>query len=297
MPRSGTTPKLPNFDGIYGGQRALQAGTETLARALRRSGYATAAVGKWGLGGPNPDYMDGHPLYQGFGFWYGYLCQRNAHNYYPFYVYRNLEQVFLEGNDRTLEGEQYVPDLVADEAFAWIEDHQDQPFFLCYWTPIPHLALQVPPDSLEEYLGKWADPPYTGGSGYLACDNPRARYAAMVTRWDRDMGRLMDLLVELGLDENTIIILTSDNGSTFSVGGYDPDFFNGTGGLRGNKGTLYEGGIRVPFIVRWPGNVEADSTSELPVAAWDIFPTMLELTGASTEAELDGILDRTDDPR
>jgi len=175
--------EAPNFGGIYGGQRALQAGTETLARALRRSGYATAAVGKWGLGGPNPDYMEGHPLYQGFGFWYGYLCQRNAHNYYPYYVYRNTEQVFLDGNDRSLEGKQYVPDLMAEEAFAWIEDHQDAPFFLCYWTPIPHLALQVPPDSLQEYIDKgWDDPPYEGGNGYLACDNPRARYAAMVTR-------------------------------------------------------------------------------------------------------------------
>lgn len=282
--------EIPDFNGLYGGQRGLLAGTDTLARDLRNAGYATAAVGKWGLGGPNPDEIQGHPLYQGFGFWFGYLCQRNAHNYYPYYVWRNFEKFDLAGNTRSLEGAQYVPDLCADEAIAWVEDHADQPFFLCYWTPVPHLALQVPPDSLQEYLDLgWNDPPYTGGAGYLACDNPRARYAAMITRWDRDTGRLMDKVAELGLDNDTIIIITSDNGATFNVGGYDPAFFNGGGGLRGAKGSLWEGGLRVPFIVRWPGQVEANSTSSLPVASWDIYPTALELSGAASTAELDGI--------
>lgn len=280
--------EAPNFGGIYGGQRALESGTETIARAMRRAGYATAAVGKWGLGGPNPDYMHGHPLFQGFGMWSGFLCQRNAHNYYPYYFYRNTDYVTLEGNNRTLEGEQYVPDLCAADAMAWITDHQNEPFFLCYLTPVPHLALQVPPDSLAEYVGKWDDPPYNGGS-YLACDNPRARYAAMVTRWDRDMGDLMDLLVDLGIDDNTIIMLTSDNGPTGNIGGYDPAFFNGTGGLRGSKGSLYEGGIRVPFIARWPGKIPPNTTSDYPIASWDIFPTVLAMTIAESSAELDGV--------
>ncbi len=281
--------EVPNFDGIYGGQRGLLEGTETIARALRRDGYATAAVGKWGLGGPHEDHMSGHPLSQGFGFWSGFLCQRNAHNYYPYYIWRNTDYVALKGNNRTLEGEQYVPDICTEDSLAWIQEHAEDPFFLCYWTPVPHLALQVPPDSLQEYIDKgWKDPPYTGG-GYLACDHPRARYAAMVTRWDRDMGMIMDLLVKLGIDDNTVIFLTSDNGSTYNVGGYDPSFFNGTGGLRGHKGQLYEGGIRVPFIARWPGQIAEDSTSNFPIAAWDLFPTILEITGASTNAELDGI--------
>ncbi len=282
--------EIPNFDGLYGGQRGLLPGTETIGRVLRNAGYKTAAVGKWGLGGPNPDEIHGHPLYQGFGFWYGYLCQRNAHNYYPYYVWRNFEKVDLAGNTRSLEGAQYVPDLMADETLAWIEQNADDPMLLMYWTPVPHLALQVPPDSLQEYLDLgWNDPPYTGGAGYLACDNPRARYAAMITRWDRDVGRIMDKLVELGLDEDTIIIVTSDNGATFAVGGYDPAFFNGGGGLRGAKGSLWEGGIRVPFIARWPGHIAANSTSDYPVASWDIFPTAMELAGASTTVDLDGV--------
>ncbi|NCF39809.1 MAG: sulfatase-like hydrolase/transferase [Planctomycetia bacterium] len=282
--------EIPNFDGLYGGQRGLLPGTETIGRVLRNAGYKTAAVGKWGLGGPNPDEIHGHPLYQGFGFWYGYLCQRNAHNYYPYYVWRNFEKVDLAGNDRSLEGEQYVPDLMADETLAWIEQNADDPMLLMYWTPVPHLALQVPPDSLQEYLDlDWNDPPYTGGAGYLPCDNPRARYAAMITRWDRDVGRIMDKLVELGLDEDTLIIVTSDNGATYSVGGYDPAFFNGSGGLRGAKGSLWEGGVRVPFIARWPGRIEPDTTSDFPVASWDLYPTALELGGATTTVELDGI--------
>ena len=276
----------PEPSGLWGGQRGLAVDTETVARALKRAGYATCGVGKWGLGGPS---SIGHPNNQGFDHWFGYLCQRNAHNYYPTYLMRNDERVRLEGNDRDLTGEQYATDLMTDEALTFIRANEKDPFFLYYATPVPHLALQVPQDSLAEYQGKWDDPPYEGGKGYLPHPEPRAAYAAMVTRFDRDVGRMVELVRDLGIEDETIFILTSDNGSTFNLGGYDPEFFQGTGGLRGFKTNLYEGGIRVPLIASWPGHIAADSASDVTTANWDIFPTILGLTGVKTSAELDGI--------
>ena len=276
----------PEPHGLWGGQRGLVADTETLARALHRAGYATCGVGKWGLGGPG---SVGHPNEQGFDHWFGYLCQRNAHNYYPTYLVRNDKRVTLEGNERGLTGKQYATDLMTDEALAFMRAHARDPFFLYYATPVPHLALQVPEDSLAEYRGQWDDPPYEGGKGYLPHPEPRAAYAAMVTRFDRDVGRMAALVKELGLENETIFILTSDNGSTFNLGGYDPEFFDGTGGLRGYKTNLYEGGIRVPLIATWPGHIPEDSTSDATIANWDIFPSVLGLTGVKTKAKLDGI--------
>jgi arylsulfatase A len=278
----------PEPNGFWGGQMSLEPGTETIGTALKRAGYATCGLGKWGLGGPD---SVGHPNRQGFDHWFGYLCQRNAHNYYPTYLMRNNERVTLEGNERGLVGKQYATDLMVDEACDFIRSHADEPFLLYYATPVPHLALQVPDDSLAEYSGLWDDPPYVGGNGYLPHPEPRAAYAAMVTRFDRDIGRVVSLLDELGLREDTIIIVTSDNGSTFDLGGYDPDFFDGTGGLRGAKTWLHEGGIRVPLIVDWPGHVAAGSSSDELVANWDLFPTIMGLTGNRLEdsAETDGI--------
>ena len=278
----------PEPDGLWGGQMSLEPGTETIGTALQRAGYATCGVGKWGLGGPD---SVGHPNLQGFDHWFGYLCQRNAHNYYPTYLMRNNDRVTLEGNDRGLVGKQYATDLMADEACEFVRTHAEEPFLLYYASPVPHLALQVPDDSLEEYSGLWDDPPYEGGQGYLPHPEPRAAYAAMVTRFDRDIGRLVALLDELGLRDDTIIIITSDNGSTFDLGGYDPEFFDGTGGLRGAKTWLHEGGIRVPLIVDWPGHVAAGSSSDELVANWDLFPTIMGLTGttAADPDEQDGI--------
>ena len=279
-----TSPPVP--DGWWGGQRPLAAGTETIATALKRRGYATFAAGKWGLGGP---MTEGLPTRQGFDEWIGYLCQRNAHNYYPTYLSKNEGKVVLAGNERGLTGEQYATDLMVDAAVDFVEAHADEPFFLYYATPVPHLALQVPDDSLAEYRGRWEDPPYEGGKGYLPREEPRATYAAMVTRMDRNIGRILDAVRTAGVEDDTIVFFTSDNGSTFDLGGYDPAFFNGTGGLRGHKCNLYEGGIRVPLAVAWPGRIEAGSSSALPVANWDFFPTIMTMTGAETDADVDGI--------
>ena len=270
------------------GQLPLPAGTVTLAKLLKEEGYATAAVGKWGLGFPG---SEGVPEKQGFDLFFGYNCQRLAHNYYPQYLWRNDRKIMLEGNDAGLTGRQYAPDLFEAEALDFIRSHKDRPFLLCFVTTVPHLALQVPEDSLEEYKGQWDDPPYDGKNGYLPQPYPRAAYAAMVTRMDRSVGRIMALLGQLGMDRMTIVMVSSDNGSTFKVGGYDPDFFKGTGPFRSAKGSVYEGGIRVPLIVRWTGRIRPGRTTDHVVALQDVLPTMLDAAGAAPRipAGIDGL--------
>lgn len=279
-----TAPPMPQ--GWWGGQRGLEPGTETIATALKRNGYATYMAGKWGLGGPKLGSM---PSDHGFDGFIGYLCQRNAHNFYPTYLVEDDEKLMLAGNDRGLVGEQYSTDLMIDRAVRFIDRNAGNPFFLYYATPVPHLALQVPEDSLREYAGRWPETPYEGGKGYLPNATPRSTYAAMITRFDRNVGMMLDELERKGIADDTVVILTSDNGSTFGIGGYDPAFFEGTGGLRGHKCNLYEGGIRVPTIVTWPGRIEAGSVDATPNANWDLMPTILAMTDSKTDAVIDGI--------
>jgi arylsulfatase A len=268
------------------GQAPLPAGTPTLPRLLRDVGYATGLVGKWGLGFPG---SDGEPLAQGFDFFFGYNCQRKAHNHYPPELWRNAERVRLAGNDGGPTGRQYAPDLFEAEALDFIETNRKRPFFLFFATTIPHLALQVPADSLAEYTGLWPETPYDGGRGYLPHPTPRAAYAAMVTRFDRSVGRIMARLEQLGLDKNTLVLFASDNGPTYDVGGYDMDFFRGADGFRSHKGYLYEGGIRVPFIARRPGTVPAGRTNAALVTFQDLLPTLLDAAGALAPEDVDGV--------
>jgi arylsulfatase len=269
------------------GQRPIPEGTVTLARLLREAGYATGAVGKWGLGPPG---SSGDPLKQGFDFFFGYNCQRHAHNHYPTYLWRNDKRVALEGNDGGATGKQYAHDLFEKEALDFIRHSRDRPFFLYLPFTISHVALQVPEDSLAEYKGKWDDPPYKGGKGYLPHPHPRAAYAAMVTRLDRTVGRILDLLRELKLEENTIVLFTSDNGPTHGgVGGSDSTFFRSAGVLRGFKGSVFEGGLRVPLLVLWQGKTAPGRTSDLPFAFYDMLPTLCEAAGAKAPRDTDGI--------
>lgn len=287
------------------GQRPLPEGTRTVGTLLQEARYATGAIGKWGLGGPG---STGEPNRQGFDFWYGHLCQRLAHNYYPVHLWRNTEMDVLEGNPyfyphqrfpkdadpndpasyARYSGGQYAMDLMAEEARAFIRQHRDEQFFLYLPFPVPHAALQVPEDSLAEYEGQFDDTPYLGDKGYLPQRAPRAAYAAMVTRMDREIGRLLDLLRDLGLEDDTIVFFTSDNGPTFN-GGTDSAFFESTGPLRGLKTELYEGGIRVPFIARWPGKIPAGVVSDHVSAFWDVLPTLLEIAGAEVPPDVDGL--------
>jgi arylsulfatase len=267
------------------GQRPLPEGTFTLGRMLQLQGYVTCVIGKWGLGGPD---SSGEPNRQGFDHWFGYLCQRHAHNYYPRYLWRNGEKVVLEGNDRGLTGKHYAPDLMMDEARGFIRKNKGNPFFLYLATPVPHAAIQVPEDSLEHYRGRWEDPPYTGNKGYLPHPAPRAGYAAMVTRMDRGIGTILDLLKELGLEDRTLVCFTSDNGPTFN-GGSDSAFFESAGPLRGLKCSVYEGGIRVPMIVRWPGHTAPGTVTHHVSALWDVMPTLAGVVKAKLPEDLDGV--------
>jgi len=267
-----------------GGQWPLEAGTVTVAEILQDAGYTTGAFGKWGLGIVG---TTGDPNKQGFDHFYGYICQRQAHTFYPNHLWRDGEVEWIEANKDGQE-KVYSHDLIAQEALKFIRTNKDNPFFLYVPFTIPHMALQVPEDSLAEYRGKWPDPPYKGDKGYFAHPNPRACYAAMVTRMDKDVGRIMSLLKELALDDNTLVIFTSDNGPTFN-GGSDSAFFESAKPLRGLKASVYEGGIRVPYIARWPGRIKAASTSNHISAFWDFLPTCCELIGEDPPQDIDGI--------
>lgn len=268
-----------NFEVQPEGQMDLPASEVTLAEVLRERGYATGCFGKWGLSAP---HSEGHPNAQGFDEFYGYICQRQAHDFYPNHLWRNRERVEL---DRA----QYSHDLIADAALEFVRAHREQPFFLYVPFTIPHLALQVPDDSLAEYVGLWEDPPYRGGKGYKPHPTPRAAYAAMVTRMDRDVGRIVDLLAELELANDTLVLFTSDNGPTYDrLGGSDSEFFESSAGLRGFKGSVYEGGLRVPLVARWPGRIPASSTCTQPAGFVDVFPTLASECGAATPSALDG---------
>ncbi len=271
------------------GQLPIPADAAILPRLLKNEGYATGAVGKWGLGYPG---SGSEPEKMGFDLFFGYNCQRHAHNHFPSYLWRNADRVPIEGNDgKSATGKRYAPDLFEKEALAFIRANRSRPFFLFYATTVPHLALQVPEDSLAEYRGLWPETPYDGKNGYLPHPTPRAAYAAMVTRFDRSVGRVLSLVKELGLDGDTLVLFTSDNGSTFSVGGYDAPFFRGTGPLRDAKGSIYEGGIRVPLIARWPGRIGPGRMSAHLAAFQDILPTVLDAAGGRGRipAAVDGL--------
>jgi arylsulfatase A len=268
----------------YEGQTPLPASTVTIAKLLKGAGYATGAMGKWGLGGPG---SEGDPNKQGFDYFYGFNCQGHAHNHYPFYLWKNDQRVDQPGNDGTYTGKTFSHDMFEKEALDFIQANKARPFFLFLPFTVPHVAIQVPGDSMEPYKD-WEEKPYWGDKGYLPHPRPRAGHAAMITRMDRSVGRIFDLLAKLGLDENTIVVFSSDNGSIDGVGGHDLAFFNGNGPLRGQKGQLYEGGIRVPFIARWPGRIKAGTTSDVPIAFWDVLPTLCDVAQVAKPSGVDG---------
>lgn len=290
------------------GQWPIPAEEVTLAELLKSLGYTTGAFGKWGLGAPD---TTGEPLRQGIDRFFGYNCQAVAHNFYPTYLWddghqRPLNNPAFASNQKLpadadpespasyarYSGNEYAPDLINEQARNFVRDNKDRPFFLYYPTTVPHLALQVPEDSLREYLGKFPDEPYVGGRGYLPHRTPHAAYAAMVTRLDREIGRLVDLVEELGLAERTLFVFTSDNGPLFErYGGTDTDFFESAGRFRGRKGSLYEGGVRVPCIVRWKGRIAPGGQSDRVTGFEDWLPTLLELVGGKDRipADIDGI--------
>lgn len=285
------------------GQMPLDSGTYTIGTMLQDAGYVTGAIGKWGLGGRE---SLGQPRFQGFDYFFGYLDQQLAHNFYPTHLWRNGERVELdneyfhphqefEGTDptdpeqyRQYQGNEYSLDVMADDALRFLDEHADRPFFLYLPFTIPHVALQVPDSSLVEYEGVFEEEPYLGDPTYLPHYRPLSAYAGMITRMDAHIGRILDRLDELGLTENTVVLFTSDNGTTYT-GGVDAEFFESTAGLRGLKGSLYEGGIRVPLIARWPGRIQPGSVSDHVSAFWDMMPTFAEIAGTEAPSDLDGV--------
>ena len=269
------------------GQMPLKPNTQTVARLLQHGGYATALIGKWGLGGPD---STGAPRKQGFDYFYGYLCQRHAHNFYPEFIFRNEERIPLTGNKNTAPSEdgsgmasqraQYVPELCAAEAIAFVEKNKDKPFFLYYSTTIPHAN--------NEAGNKGMEVPSLGEYAALDWPEPQKYHAAMITYLDNQVGKLLEKIKELGLDENTIVMFTSDNGP-HAEGGCNPEFNNSSGPLRGFKRDLYDGGIRVPLIVRWPGKISQATTTGHISAFWDFLPTACDLAGVTSPEEIDGI--------
>jgi arylsulfatase A len=264
----------------------LLAGDVTFAEVLKPAGYRTGVVGKWGLGRFG---SAGVPNEQGFDRFFGYLHQVHCHFYYPYYLIDDREKFLLPGNEGGRR-EQYTHDVIVEKALEFVRDAKDRPFFLYLPFTIPHTELLVPEDSLREYRGKFPEPtPWVCSRRHYADQpTPRAAFAAMVTRMDRDVGRLRAVLGELGLDSNTIVFFTSDNGGQ-DGGGADLAFFDGNDPLRGSKGQVYEGGIRVPMIVRWPGHVRRGAVNDHVWAFCDVLPTLAELGGARTPAGLDGI--------
>lgn len=282
------------------GQLPLPEGASTIFHDFQDAGYMTGAFGKWGLG---PIGSTGDPLQQGVDRFYGYNCQTLAHSYYPDHLWDNDDKVILEDNvDEIPYGQgTYSADLIHRKSLEFLEDAvaQGKPFFMWYPTTIPHAELIVPEDDLiQKYRGKFPEEPFAGvdqgmprfrTGGYCSQEYPHATFAAMVSRLDRYVGEIIDKLKELGVYDNTIVIFTSDNGP-HKEGGADPEFFDSNGPLRGIKRDLYEGGMREPFIVQWPGHVPAGIKTDLVCTFWDMMPTFRTLMGSERGTDgLDGI--------
>lgn len=253
----------------------------TIGMRLRDAGYRTAVIGKWGLGGPD----EGSPERKGFQYSFGFLNQTHAHEQYTDHLFRNSVSVPVSTKD-------YANDSFTTEAAAVIEKEDPKPFFLYLNYTVPHAELLVPEDSIAQFRGKFPEKPFVNpradGSGYRSQPAPHAALAAMITRMDRDIGHLVDLVHAKNIDRQTLILFMSDNGPHVEAGG-DPTFFNSSGGLRGVKRDLYEGGIRVPMIARWTGTVPANRTTHFAAAHWDMFPTLEEVAGLKASSGLDGI--------
>ncbi|MCB0584624.1 MAG: arylsulfatase [Phaeodactylibacter sp.] len=290
------------------GQRPLPDSVITIAELLKGAGYATGAVGKWGLGAPT---TEGVPNRQGFDFFFGYNCQRQAHTYYPMHLWKNEERVLLDNkpvapHSNLPEGADphdpasyadfrltdYAPALMHREALRFMEENREGPFFLYYASPIPHLPLQAPQEWVEYYQKKLGpEEPYTGKS-YFPNRTPSATYAAMISYLDQQVGELVAKLKELGAYDNTLIIFSSDNGPTY-VDCVDAERFNSAGPFREGygftKGFVYEGGIRVPMIASWPGHIQAGATSGHLSAFYDVMPTLCEVANVPPPPQIDGV--------
>ncbi|WCJ60606.1 arylsulfatase [Fontisphaera persica] len=297
--------RFPEFEE---GQHPLSAEAVTFVQLFQKAGYATGAMGKWGLG---PVGSTGDPNRKGFDLFFGYNCQSIAHSYYPAYLWRNTEKVPLNqppipGHAKQPEGQvkmedwlgqHYAPDVMLKEALKFVEANARRPFFLFLPFIEPHLAMHPPKAWVEKFPQEWDSEAYRGENNYLPHPRPRAAYAAMIAHLDDQVGQVLAALERAGIAEHTLVIFTSDNGPTmparnpskFHIGGADISFFNSAGGLRGYKGTVYEGGLRVPLIARLPGRIPAGAVNDTPSYFADWFPTLCDAAGLPIPAGLDGV--------
>jgi len=286
----------PNLEGQY------PIGKEELIfpKLLKGAGYTNAMVGKWGLGPPNSTSI---PTEMGFSYFYGYNCQRMAHNLYPPHLWENEDRDMLdnevispklklqpgqdpykEENYNVFNQNDYAPDMMHSKAQKFIENNKDNPFFLYYASPIPHAPLQAPQYLIDKYRNIIGDEePYLGDKGYFPTRYPRATYAAMIEYIDIQVGEIIEQLKRLNIYDNTIILITSDNGPTYA-GGVDFEYFNSTGIFQNDpkrmKGYTYEGGVRVPMIISWPEKIKNSRVVDDVSISYDIFPTLSEMSGA-----------------
>ncbi|WP_367874891.1 arylsulfatase [Luteolibacter sp. Populi] len=295
------------FPEFKEGQQPIAKDTVLIPEIFKKAGYTTAAIGKWGLG---PVGSTGDPNRHGFDLFFGYNCQAVAHSYYPRFLWRNDQQIEINpkpipGHVKPVDGEvkmedyigqTYAPKLMVEEAEKFIAATKDRPFFLYLAFIEPHVAMHPPKESVEKFPKEWDAEPHRGEAGYLPHPRPRAAYAAMISDLDSYVGRVMASLEKAGVADRTLVVFTSDNGTTleaaadsrFNIGGVDTAFFNSTAGLRGFKGSVYEGGMRVPTLARFPGKVKAGSVSDAPGYFADWFPTLCAAAGLAVPGDLDG---------
>ncbi len=295
----------PNLEG----QRPIPDEEVTVAELLKQGGYATGCFGKWGLGAPN---TEGIPNKQGFDVFYGYNCQRQAHTFYPLHLWRNEERDLLdnalvpphagleEGADPTdpssyakFRLKDYAPTLIHQEVLSFIKTQSDRPFFVYYPNIIPHLPLQAPAHWLQYYREKFGpEAPYLGDKGYFPNQYPRAAYAAMISYLDEQVGEIVQLLKDLDLYDHTIVMFSSDNGPTYT-GGADTPYFDSAKPFKTEygwgKGFTHEGGIRVPLIASWPGQIQAGTSTDHVSIFYDLLPTLCDVASIDPPADIDGI--------
>jgi arylsulfatase A-like enzyme len=272
--------RAPNEpEGVY----PIGANTVTVATLLQQAGYVTGGFGKWGLGGPG---STSDALALGFDHFTGFYSQGFAHDFFPRWLWRDSEKL-------DLDRKQYAHTVCFDDALAFIRKNTKRRFFCYLPVTIPHAAMQAPLEYVARFRERYPEfddvvGEYSGDGRKTRVQNPIAGFAAMMTKLDDDVGVLLDLLAELGIDDRTVVMLSSDNGPHHE-GGHDPGFWDSNGPFQGHKRSLYDGGIRVPFVVRWPGVVEAGAVSELISGHQDVLPTLCELAGVDAPAGVDGI--------
>lgn len=287
---TGHTPVRGNYEIEPEGQLPLPDSAYIMPEMFKAAGYKTGVFGKWGLGSPG---SEGDPLKQGVDHFYGYNCQRQSHNFFPDHLWDNEKRIELSNTPGNQV--QYAPELIQKQAIAFMQRNRSNPFFMYLAYTLPHAGLQLPneDETFEYYKKKFNEKPGLikdswDGIGYQPQAYPHAAYAAMVTKLDNYVGEVIKQLKALGLDKQTMVVFTSDNGP-HKEGGNDPTFFNSSGGFKGVKRQLTEGGIREPMIACWPGKIKAGRISDHIGAFWDFMPTFAELTGLSLTIKTDGI--------